>query len=208
LHQPFFAPDATSGLGTSFLGQAKATMDQTWIAQAALLYFVLPLWLVAGIADYLCHRASDIEQTSGYRESLIHLLMFAEVAVPLLAALFLEINAAIILLMIAGFVVHQATALWDVSFAIDKREITPIEQHVHSFLEMLPLMGIVIVVILHWPQFLALFGAGPETARFTLALKHDPLPWSYVLSFLIAVMLLEVMPYAEELVRGLRKARP
>jgi hypothetical protein len=182
-------------------------MDQTRIAEAALLYFVLPLWLVAGVADYLCHRATHIERTSGYRESLLHLLMFAEVAVPLLAALFLEINAAIILLMIAGFVLHQATALWDVSFAIDKRYVSPVEQHVHSFLEMLPLMGIVIVVILHWPQFLALFGAGPEDARFTLSLKHQPLPWSYVATFLIAVMLLEVMPYAEELVRGLRKAR-
>jgi hypothetical protein len=182
-------------------------MDQTRIAEAALLYFVLPLWLVAGVADYLCHRATHIERTSGYRESLLHLLMFAQVAVPLLAALFLEINAAIILLMITGFVLHQATALWDVSFAIDKRYVSPIEQHVHSFLEMLPLMGIMIVVILHWPQFLALFGAGPEDARFALALKHQPLPWSYVATFLVAVMLLEVMPYAEELVRGLRKAR-
>jgi hypothetical protein len=26
-----------------------------------LMYFVLPLWLVAGFADWLCHRASHIE---------------------------------------------------------------------------------------------------------------------------------------------------
>ena len=25
-----------------------------------LLYFILPLWLLAGFADYLCHRASRI----------------------------------------------------------------------------------------------------------------------------------------------------
>jgi hypothetical protein len=68
-------------------------MDQTQFAQATLLYFVLPLWLAAGLADYLCHRASHIEKTSGYKESLLHLLMFAEIAVPLLAALFFEINA-------------------------------------------------------------------------------------------------------------------
>ena len=181
-------------------------MDQTQIAQAALLYFILPLWLAAGFGDYLCHRASAIERTSGYRESLIHLLMLAEIGVPLLAALFLEINALIILLMICGFVVHQATSLWDVTFTIAKREVTPIEQHVHSFLEMLPLMAIVIVAILHWPQFLALFGAGPEAARFSLAWKSDPLPWSYVSGLLIAVILFEVLPFAEELVRGLRKA--
>jgi hypothetical protein len=181
-------------------------MDQAQFTQATLLYFILPLWLAAGFADYLCHRASDIESTSGYKESLIHLLMFAEIAVPLLAALLLEINALIILMMIAGFVVHQLTALWDVSFAVDKREVTPIEQHVHSFLEMLPLMSTIIVVILHWPQFLALFGAGPEAARFGLALKEEPLPWAYIGSFLGAVLLFEVLPYAEELFRGLRAA--
>jgi hypothetical protein len=161
--------------------------------------------LIAGFADYLCHRSSAIESTSGYRESLIHLLLFAEVAVPLLAALFLEINAMVILLMICGFIIHQATSLWDVTFASDKREVSPVEQHVHSFLEMLPLMGILIVVILHWPQFLALLGAGSEAPRFTLSWKPNPLPWSYVASFLIAVILFEAIPYAEELVRGLRK---
>jgi len=187
------------------LGYAVAMEAE--VTRNVLMYFILPLWLAAGFADYLCHRASEIEQTSGYRETLLHLLMFAEIAVPLLAALFFEINALIILLMIVGFIMHEATALWDVSFAIDKRQVTPIEQHVHSFLEMLPLMSIVLVVVLHWPQFLALFGAGPEAAQFVLSWKRDPLPWSYVSSFLIAVILLEVMPYAEELVRGLRKAR-
>jgi hypothetical protein len=182
-------------------------MDQTQFAQATLLYFILPLWLAAGFADYLCHRASHIEKTSGYQESLLHLLMFAEIAVPLLAALFFEINALIILMMIVGFVVHQLTALWDVSFAIDKREVTPIEQHVHSFLEMLPLMSMIIVIILHWPQFMALFGAGPEAAHFTLVLKEEPLPWTYVSAFLAAVLAFELLPYAEELVRGLRSSR-
>jgi hypothetical protein len=179
-------------------------MDQTQFAQATLLYFILPLWLLVGLADYLCHRATNIAETTGYKESLLHLLMFAEVAVPLLAALFLEINALVILTMIAGFVVHQLTALWDVSFAMDKREVTPIEQHIHSFLEMLPLLATVIVVILHWPQFMALFGAGPETARFSIAWKPEPLPWGYVTAFLAAVLVFEVLPYAEELLRGLR----
>jgi hypothetical protein len=53
------------------------------------------------------------------------------------------VNAGIILLMIGSFLVHEATALWDVSYATTAREVTPIEQHVHSFLEMIPLMAIV-----------------------------------------------------------------
>src|SRR6266567_2586632 len=46
--------------------------------QFALLYFIMPLWFLAGVADWLCHRASDIEHTTGAKESIIHLLMFAE----------------------------------------------------------------------------------------------------------------------------------
>jgi hypothetical protein len=54
-------------------------------APAILMYFVLPVWLVAGFADYLCHRASAIESTSGWKESLLHLLQLGEMAVPTLA---------------------------------------------------------------------------------------------------------------------------
>jgi hypothetical protein len=173
-------------------------------AVSVLLYFILPLWLAAGFADYLCHRASSIELTSGYKESLIHLLMFSEVAVPLLAAIFLEINAAVIATMIIGFIAHQLTALWDVAFANDRRHVSPIEQQVHSFLELLPLAGMLIVIILHWPQFLSLWGLGAEAPRYSLALKQDPLPWAYVAGFLSAVLAFELLPYLEELVRGWR----
>jgi hypothetical protein len=182
----------------------KDPMSHSEVAELALLYFVLPLWLAAGFADYLCHRATSIELTSGYKESLIHLLMFAEVAVPLLAAIFLEINALVLATMIAGFIAHQLTALWDISFANDKRPIPPIEQQVHSFLELLPLMGILVVIIFNWQQFLSLFGLGPESARFGIALKPDPLPVTYVAAFLSAVLMFEILPYLEELIRGLR----
>jgi ABC-type proline/glycine betaine transport system permease subunit len=171
------------------------------------MYFVLPLWLVAGFADWLCHRASSIETTSGPKESLLHLLLFAEMGVPILAALFLEINALIIAAMIVCFVLHEATSLWDVSYASKLREITPIEQHVHSFLEMLPLMALLMIVVLHWTQFLALFALGTEPARFDLTLKRDPLPWPYIAAVLIAVMLFELLPFVEELIRGLRAKR-
>jgi uncharacterized membrane protein len=82
--------------------------------------------LAAGFADYLCHRAAHIETTSGVKESLLHIAQFAEVAVPILAALFLEINALIIALMIVCFLLHQATAMWDLSYAYGSREVRPI----------------------------------------------------------------------------------
>lgn len=90
---------------------------------------------------------------------------------------------------------------------VARRNVTPLEQHVHSFLEMIPLMAGAFVAVLHWPQFLALFGLGTETARFDLMLKQEPLPVAYVVSVLAAALGLELLPYLEELVRGLRAGR-
>jgi hypothetical protein len=81
------------------------------LLQHFLMYVVVPGWFLAGVADYLCHRASRIEHTSGVAETLLHLLQFGLVGMPLLAALFLEINAAVLLIMLAGLVLHQATAV-------------------------------------------------------------------------------------------------
>jgi hypothetical protein len=118
--------------------------------------------------------------------------MFTEVGVPLVAVLFLDVNAGIILLMIGSFLVHEATALWDMSYATTARSVTPIEQHVHSFLEMIPLMPIVAIVGMHWGQFLALFGLGDGPARFALVRKAEPLPMLYVAAVFAAVVLVRV----------------
>ena len=182
-------------------------MDTGQLTIAVLMYFVLPVWLAAGFADYLCHRASNIATTSGAKESLLHLLQFAEMAVAVLAALFLEINALVLLIMLICFVLHEATALWDLSYASTMREVTPIEQHVHSFLEMMPLMGFVLIAILNWGQFLALFGLGHESARFTITPRSEPPSWTYVIVMMGLVLLFEVLPYVEELLRGLKANR-
>ncbi len=126
----------------------------------------MPVWLLAGCADWLCHRASHIETTTGANECLLHLLMFAVIGLPLLAAIFLQINAGIIAFMIIAFFNHEATAFWDVSYAVTARDVTPIEQHVHSFLELIPLMAVLFVVTRHWDLSGALrFLHGPCKVR-------------------------------------------
>lgn len=180
---------------------------QAQLAQNILMYFVLPLWLAAGFADWLCHRHSRIEVTSGPKESVLHLVALAEMGVPVLLALFFEINALVIAVMLAAFVLHEATTLWDLTYASSTREITPIEQHVHSFLEMLPHMGLAFIVLLYWDQFLALFGLGSEVERFDLTLKQPPLALGYTVTILVAVLLFNILPYTEELLRGLRAKR-
>jgi hypothetical protein len=68
-------------------------------------------------------------------------------------------------------------------------------------------MGLVMIAILNWPQFLALFGLGEESARFDIALRPAPPSWVYVTVILMLVLLFEILPYVEELVRGLRANR-
>jgi hypothetical protein len=165
---------------------------------------VLPLWLAAGLADWFCHRATRIEVTAGPRESVFHLLLLGEMAVPVILALFFEINALLIAMMIAALALHELTAWFDLRYATSTREVLPVEQLVHSLLEMLPVMGLGFVVLLHWGQFLALFGLGGETARFSLTLRQPPLPPAYTIGVLTASILFNFVPYIEELVRGLR----
>jgi hypothetical protein len=65
-------------------------------------------------------------------------------------------------------------------------------------------MGFVLIAILNWEQFLALFGLGHEPARFNITLRSGPPSWSYVIVMMGLVLLFEVLPYLEELLRGLR----
>lgn len=173
--------------------------------ESILLYFVLPLWIATGFADWVCHRATRIERTTGTRESIFHLAMLAEVGLPLLAALFFEVNALLFALMLLALAAHEATAFWDVSLAThSERPVNAFEQHVHSFLELLPLVAILCLVALHPPQFLALFQAGPAAPVFAVVPKQNPLSARYVVVLLTATLLFNVLPFCEELVRCLR----
>ena len=54
----------------------------------ALQGFVTPIWIGAGIADWWCHRQTDIEHTAGATESAIHAAMMTEGGLPALLGLF------------------------------------------------------------------------------------------------------------------------
>jgi hypothetical protein len=172
-----------------------------------LLYVIMPLWLAAGFADWCCHRATDIAHTAGARESALHMLMLFQIGAPALAALFLEVNAAVLLFALAMLVAHEATAWWDVAYATRHRRIPPFEQHMHSLLEVLPLLVFSLLAALHWEQLLALVGRGEETADFGLRWKREPLPAPYLATLFAAIAVLQMLPYSEELLRCLRARR-
>jgi hypothetical protein len=167
-----------------------------------LLGGVMPLWLGAGLADWYLHRRSRIEQTAGPRESALHSLMFAETGVPVLLGLFCEVNAGVIATAAGAVAAHSATAYWDQAYAEPRRRVTPVEQHVHSLLEVSPVMATFLITALHWDQAKALAGRGRQPPRFGLRLKRrDPLSTSVRVTFLAAVAVFGVLPYAEELLR-------
>src|SRR4051812_5488480 len=74
--------------------EARRIADQS--SQRYLMYFIVPAWALVGALDWLWHRQTKIETTSGPQESITHLLMMVEAGTPLLAGLFLETNAGLL----------------------------------------------------------------------------------------------------------------
>ncbi|HXC54932.1 MAG TPA: hypothetical protein VNU97_06530 [Rhizomicrobium sp.] len=171
-----------------------------------LAYAVLPLWMIAGFIDYLCHRATCIAQANGAKESILHWLMLGEVGVPLLAAVVLKINALLFGLMILCWIAHEITTHIDLQLAMRTRKVTAFEQQVHGFLEVLPVTALALLAILHWDQALSLFGAGTQRADLSLALKPLPPP-AQLTALFGGLLMFGVVPYLDELWRGLRAKR-
>ncbi len=172
--------------------------------RAYMLYVMLPLWFVPGVLDWNFHRRTKIERTAGTHESVTHLLMMSIVGAPILAALLFEINALLLAGMIGAYFAHEGVAFWDVKYAKGRRHVGTLEQQTHSFLEVLPFMGASLSSVLKWKQFLAIFGIGPERARWKLEWKRRPQSPAYTATILGAVALFIVAPYTEEFIRCLR----
>jgi hypothetical protein len=139
-----------------------------------LLYGVFPVWVIAGFADYLCHRVTRIEHTSGLTESWLHVAQYLQIAIGVALALLLEATSLVLVAVIVLAVLHLATGYLDVAFTASRRKISPPEQHVHSYMEVLPLVATALLVVLHWRAFAAIFDA--EAASWLLALRQPPLP--------------------------------
>lgn len=176
-------------------------------ARNFLLAVGMPVWLLAGFLDYLCHRKARIEHTSGTHESVTHALMMAEASVPLLAGLFLEVNPLVLGLTAVSLAAHVATNFWDVAYAAPRREVTPNEQHTHSFLEVVPFMAASYLAVLNWHKVRDLLRGHPAPDALTLRGKDHPLPARYTGLMVVGMVVLGVAPYLEELVRCYRADR-
>lgn len=125
-------------------------MSTQSLLQSLLLWGIYPLWLLAGAGDYLCHRRTGIERSSGSTESWYHVLQFLSLLVAFAAAALLAVNAVVFGAIVIMVLLHSVLAHMDVSYTDGRRYISPVEQHVHGLMEVLPLVATAIVGVLHW----------------------------------------------------------
>lgn len=169
-----------------------------------LLYGILPLWVVIGFLDYLCHRTTRIEENTGLRESALHAIMGLQVGAAIFIGFFLEITIPVFLLLLSILILHEVVAHLDVKTALGCRTISIWEMHLHSFLEVIPFLLFLLVAILKWPTLVDLI-----TLQWNSEwrIKVSPLGTSYILSYFFFMLGLGILPYLEELFRCLRVHR-
>lgn len=171
-----------------------------------LAWVVFPLWLLSGMVDYLFHARTDLAHTTGTRESAMHLLQTAEIGVPVLLFLFLATNALTLAVMAAGVVAHTATSWRDVKFAAPLRHVSPGEQYVHSFLNVLPWIALALVAILHWQVVAGMFD--PAVASdWTPRWREPAFDGAILVAVLTASLLFGALPGALEFLHALVVAR-
>lgn len=191
------------------LSPTGVTVDVGDATTRYLLYGLLPSWFAPGIADWLMHRRTRIEETAGTKESLIHSLMMTEVGIPIALTLRYEVNPLLLTVQLGATAAHEATALWDVRTAVHSdREVKPVEQHIHSFLESLPFAGLASLMCLHADQVKSLLRGGrgdPDAWR--LVPRRRPLSRGYLAGIGVAIGACVLLPYGEELLRCVRAGR-
>ena len=179
-------------------------MDTSDILINVLLYVFLPLWGIAGFVDWCCHRATNIEVTSGLKESLMHSLMGIQMAIPIVLCLLFRVNVLILLVCIITWMAHEYVAHHDVKYAAPKREISIWEMHAHTYLGSLPLYMLCSIIVINWPQFLNLVNlnlAGNMGIELIETPHGSP---TYAPSYAIFMLLICVIPYLEENYRCLK----
>ena len=167
------------------------------LLEGLLVWAFYPLWLVAGFIDYLFHRRTRIERTSGRREAWLHVAQFAVLGIALGVVAGLDMNRLAFALLTACVVAHSALAYADVAFTEGRRFIAPLEQQVHGYMEVLPVAALAVLAVLHWETL-----SIPDWMW-----RPKPAPaagaWTLVGSYLV----LAGAPVLEELLRCLRGFR-
>jgi hypothetical protein len=185
---------------------ARRTLGVDPLMRRSLVGGAIPLWLLASISDWWCHRRSRIEATAGLGEATLHWVLVAQSGVPVLLGLFCEANAATLAISAGTTTTHTICGYWDVAYADKRRHVSPLEQLVHVVLEAMPVVVTSSLFLLHWDQAQALIGRGPTRPDFRIRMRRPPLATPRTRSaVLLGVFAFNVVPYVEEMWRCLRE---
>jgi hypothetical protein len=176
---------------------------EPFILRNYLLFFLLPAWVAVGALDWWVHRRAGIERFGVY-EPVLHLVLMSLAGLPILLGLFLEINAIVLLAIFICFLVHETVGYIDIRWASGTRGITPFEQRLHDYLAAIPFAALSLILILHWPDLVALATAPFDALREPPSFRSPPLPPAIIVGILGLVFLGNVLPYLEEFARALR----
>ena len=155
---------------------------ELWLAYCAYL-----VWLVAGLGDFIRHWHTDLPHTSGTAESAAHLVQLGLLGVAIVLGLAFEMGPAIALAMLGLVVAHAAVGYLDTRIAFSRRRVvSPAEQHIHSVLDMAPIVGLAWLLASTWPAAVA--------AGWPLQLRQPVLPVSLWLAVLVPATVLCVVP--------------
>ncbi|MGI9221938.1 MAG: diguanylate cyclase [Woeseiaceae bacterium] len=179
-------------------------METKELLMNLILFGLLPLWGISGLIDWYCHRRSNIETTSGLKESLIHSLMGIQLGIPIILALFFYVNVSVLLICLIAMLMHEFVAHWDVHYSAPKREITIWEVHVHNYMATIPLFLCMLLVVINWDMFLNLitFNWAGNMAFERVEIPHGGS--GYLMGYLIFMGITCVVPYFEENLRCLK----
>lgn len=177
------------------------------IIPALILWILLPAWILAGFLDWICHRRSGIDVHCGPYESVLHLLLLGEAGAALLIGLLLELNEPALALIALCFIAHEITGYIDIRYAHARRDLSPAEQRIHDYMTAIPVTALCLIGVLHWDTVVSLVSEPVRIFTVPLQWKATPLPVWQIFGILGAVVIADLIPYLEELHRGLRARR-
>ena len=164
-----------------------------------LAYPLYWVWVIAGWGDFRCHRLTRLPTTSGLAESRLHLLQLALLGVAIILVLSLDLTAGLALILLVLVVAHAVAGYLDTRIAFTAgRTILPVEQHLHSVLDIAPWLG--------WGAVAWRVGTF-STADWALIPRDYALPWSTWAMVLIPALVLCVWPALTEFAAAGRAAQ-
>jgi hypothetical protein len=150
---------------------------------------------------------TQIEKTSGLKESLAHSVMGIQLGTPIVLGLFFQINVLILLICLVVLASHAVVAHWDVKYSTPLRKISVWETHVHAYMATIPLFILLLIMVINWDiviKLVTLDWAG----QFSLSpTRNVQVTSAYRQGYLIFMAIFCVFPYVEENLRCLLAAR-